>query len=222
MAAIDASGFCAFSAAGLLADGVCDLDELAAATAPASLEPRSGRGLLAAGASIVAVARDLARRYGARATDDPPDGAPAELTQPGMWPEYSSMRATESWEHLGRASILERAEATLAREAPVEPAPAIARDRPRGRGQVRLRCVGPLARELGSSLRVALELPAPLADVLAAVARDHPHSARFLLREGEPLAAAYRAARRLLPEELLEDGDELDLVVALSGGSSLS
>ncbi|HEV8113063.1 MAG TPA: aldehyde ferredoxin oxidoreductase N-terminal domain-containing protein [Planctomycetota bacterium] len=214
MAAIDASGFCAFSAAGLLADGVCTLDELADAIAPAALEPRTGRGLLAAGASIVAVARDLARRYGARTDEDPP----AELSAPGMWPEYARLRGSESF---GPGSILERAERLLEEES-AKPAAAVPPERARRPGHVLLHCVGPLARELDGVTRLELGLPAPLVDVLAAIVREHPRAQRYLLRDRESLAAAYRASRRLLPEDLVNDGDELDLVVALSGGSSLS
>ena len=46
MAAIDASGFCAFSAGGLLADGVCDTDEAMAASGSAVAALRLGLNVL--------------------------------------------------------------------------------------------------------------------------------------------------------------------------------
>ena len=81
VAGLDAVGFCAFSAAGLLADGVLDVDELARSILPPSLErPRDadwralapGERLLAAGANIVLLRRELNRRYGADAGPGPP------------------------------------------------------------------------------------------------------------------------------------------------------
>jgi hypothetical protein len=93
-------------------------------------------------------------------------------------------------------------------------------------GGVSLRCFGPLARELGAAagdgvVRLELDLPASLRDVLAAAASEHPRASRYLLQDGEPLAAAYRASLRLAAEDRVNDGDELDVVVALSGGASL-
>jgi hypothetical protein len=91
---------------------------------------------------------------------------------------------------------------------------------------VSLRGFGPLARELGAAssdglVRLDLDLPASLRDVLAAAAAEHPRARRLLLQDGEPLAAVYRASRRLAADARVEDGDELDVVVALSGGASL-
>jgi hypothetical protein len=97
----------------------------------------------------------------------------------------------------------------------------------RARGRVALCCHGPLAAELGSRdagdpVHVELELPATLAQVLAAAARDRPRAARHLLDGDRPVPAAYRSSRRLMPEDRIESGDVIDLVVALTGGRSLS
>ena len=221
MAGIDATGFCAFSAAGLLADGVASVDELAEKLAPPWIEDRSGRALLAAGASIVTVARDLARRYGAVPAE--PAG---DLAHEGMVPEYAALRglddsggpSEETWSRLGETSILDVGELpTLSGPAPGTELPVGAR------GRVRVRGSGPLGRALGDSpLEVALDLPASLRDVLSVAARLRPDAARHLLREGELVPAAYRRSRRLDAEDLVRDGDEIDLVVALSGGSPLS
>jgi aldehyde:ferredoxin oxidoreductase len=217
MAAIDTTGFCAFSAAGLLADGVATIDELAAVLAPPWIEARSGRALLAAGASIVAVARDLARRYGARAPE-----IHGELAHPGMYPEYAALRGLDTsggpseatWSSLGAGSILDVG--TL-REPPT------AKPARRAPGRVSLRGSGPLARALGAgAVDLDIDLPASLREVLAAAASARPNAAPHLVRDGEPVPAAFLRKRRLQAEDLLRDGDEIDLVVALSGGAPLS
>ncbi len=221
MAAIDATGFCAFSAAGLLADGVATVDELAAVLAPPWIAARSGRALLAAGASIVAVARDLARRYGSSSPE-----VRGELAHPGMVPEYAALRgldasggpSREVWSRLGEESILD---VGILRDAPT--AQRAASTAPRAPGRVLLRGSGPLARALGAgAVDLDLDLPASLREVLAAAASAKPGAAAHLVRDGEPVPAAFLRKRRLQAEDLLRDGDEIDLVVALSGGAPLS
>jgi hypothetical protein len=221
MAAIDATGFCAFSAAGLLADGVATLDDLAEVLAPPWIEHRSGRALLAAGASIVAVARDLARRYGTS-----PPGIPGNLTHAGMFPEYAALRGLDAsggvsekaWSRLGRESILDIAD--LGDPGTASRAPLRS---PRSPGRVLLRGSGPLARALGEpAVDLDIDLPASLREVLAAAAGARPKAAPHLVRDGEPVPAAFLGKRRLQAEDLLQDGDEIDLVVALSGGAPLS
>ncbi|MFN0007339.1 MAG: aldehyde ferredoxin oxidoreductase C-terminal domain-containing protein [Planctomycetota bacterium] len=227
MAGLDASGFCAFSAAGLLADGVCGLDDLARA-----LSFGSGRSLLAGGASILLVVRDLNRRWGARSEDDQPAWARESLREPGLWPEYSSWRGLDAsggpsaraWELLGEDALLDLAGASGSE--PIRASKRLA-TKIREHGRVHLRCHGPLARELGATgpadlVEVETDLPASLREVLAAAARDHPRARRHLLQRGAPVPAAYRVSRRLDPEDPVEAGDILDLVVALTGGRTLS
>jgi hypothetical protein len=223
MAGIDASGFCAFSAAGLLTDGVCGLDELARA-----LSLPGGRALLAGGASILTVVRDLNRRWGARGEDDFPAWARDSLREPGMWVEYARLRgldesggpSADTWSRIGRDEILDAG----AGFEPTEdvPARAPAPRAARAPGRVFLRCHGPLARELAGLVEVDVDLPANLREVLDAAARDHPRARRHLIQRGAPVPAAYRAARRLDPLDPIESGDILDLVVALTGGLPLS
>lgn len=233
MAALDATGFCAFSAAGLLADGVCGLDELARAlTIPA------GRSLLAGGASILTLVRDLNRRWGARSEDDHPAWAEASLREPGLWPEYARLRGLdesgapsgEAWDLLGQDAILDLGGILDPAGGRIPELERTARGSAaafRARGRVLLRCHGPLARELGASgpadlVGVEIDLPASLREVLDAAGRDHPRARRHLFQRGVPVPAAYRAARRLAPDDPIETGDILDLVVALTGGRSLS
>ncbi len=87
-AALDAVGFCAFSAAGLLADGVLTLDNLAAAVLPP--DPDSGVGAAAPGAALLDLGRRLVRARWqlaparARLARDPAD----PLEAPGLLPDY--------------------------------------------------------------------------------------------------------------------------------------
>jgi hypothetical protein len=231
MAAIDMTGFCAFSAAGLLADGLCSLDELAAWIAPRALSAAHGspgRRLLAAGASLSILERALNQAWRRGDALRAPAGELRERASwlgalwdhPGMWPEYARLRgldasgapAHETWERLADESILDvglpldDAQPNRAADDPPERRP----------GRVTLRAAGPLARALGRQSTVDTALPAPLRDVLlAASPKEAPIE---LVRGGALVAAAYRAERRLAPTDLVHDGDELDLVVALSGG----
>ncbi len=238
MAAIDMSGFCAFSAAGLLADGVCDVDELARWIAPETLRAECaadatrsiGERMLAAGASITTLQRALNARLGARSEEDRPAFARATLDRPQMWPEYASLRGLDesgapsraTWERVGEPSILDTRRPFLAAAPSVRCAPAAAGtlvEEPRSSGVVRLRASGLLERALGPDERVELVLPILLAQALREIERARPASKGMLLRaSGEIVPAVYRAACRLDARDLVRAGDELHLVVALSGG----
>jgi aldehyde:ferredoxin oxidoreductase len=189
VAALDAAGFCAFSAAGLLADGELDLEAFAGVLGAAD-----GAELIALGDAIVAVRRELAARWG-RA----PGAVPDELA--AMYAEYLACGASARPTGAFRSSPAAQA----------EPAAAAA-ELGSARGDVRLRLSGPLARKLGDEVSVELERPQPWGDVLAtAVSRD-PR------RAGALAANAYRAGRRLAPEDVVRPGDVVDLVVAIAGG----
>ncbi len=112
LAAIDASGFCAFSASALLADGLCTLDELALQILPSALlgpeldaewaELAPGERLLAAGASIALLRRALDEGLAAQSTDAHADPArdapldPPELAHPDLAPEYRRWRGLDA------------------------------------------------------------------------------------------------------------------------------
>jgi aldehyde:ferredoxin oxidoreductase/sulfur carrier protein ThiS len=194
-AALDATGFCAFSAAGLLSDGALDLDGLAARLDPEA-GPRPGRELLERGAALVELRREVARRLG-RAQRPPPP----ELAGPGLLPEY------ERWRALGWAAAAGEAAA-----APAPPAP----QRAAGAGGVLLlRSAGPLARRLGAELRLELAGPRRLGELLAELGAERGAA---LVRDGVLLAGAYRAGRRLDAGDEVLPGDEVDLVMAIAGG----
>jgi hypothetical protein len=99
--ALDATGACSFSAAGLLADGVVDLDGLARMVATeGALGDAPGRDLLAVGGALAAMARVAARPLEARPDDLPEDRA--------MLEEYKRLRG-EGLDWLDPAWGLEQA-----------------------------------------------------------------------------------------------------------------
>lgn len=220
-AAVDLSGFCAFSAASLLADGVCTLDELANAVAPpVVLErgPAPGLAWLAAGASMLILQREI----------DPAPPALSSLEspfdEPGMAREYHRWRGLEddgtpsqaARRAVGTAGVLEFA----ARE-PAEPRTEPERTRApvaaRRAGSIRLRAFGALARALGDE-PLCVETPLTLAELTSALERERPRAASRLVSGGRLLAAAYRRGTRVAEDDAIEDGDVLDLVLVTSGG----
>jgi aldehyde:ferredoxin oxidoreductase len=218
-AAIDSTGFCAFSAAALLCDGILGLDDLARWIAPSTAHGARSPGgeLLAQGAQFLHLVRDLDERWGAA----PPPPGP-EFS--GPWREYARLRGLD-----GRGRLTPRARESFEQGRPIaEVEPVAGADRPAqpqpvpasvAPGRVRLRCGAPLAEALGGESEIALELPAPLSVVLAEVARRAGPSAHLLLRDGRSLAVVYRAGERLAPAQAVRDGDELELLLVISGGA---
>lgn len=246
-AAVDATGFCAFSAGALLADGLVDLDQLAAWILPAGWggEGAPGRRLLALGASIALAARELEQHLGAPPDVDRPAWARQRLDRPGMLGEYRLLRGLDgegrprpaALAALGSEDLLVLGERALGVRAPARgEGPAPAAERARGeapaarivrgagrRGVVLLRAVGSLGDALaelaaGDEPRLELDLPAPLREVLEALVRRLPAAGPWLGSGGRSSALAYRAGRRLSPGDAVHDGDRLDLVVAIGGG----
>ncbi len=226
LAVVDAAGFCAFSAAALLADGIVSLDELASWIAPDAVREElgdDGRALLAAGATIVLLQRDLARAHGATADEDRPSFAVAELDRAGMLDEYRRFRGLDAAGQptdaarlaVGTLAVLDLhgEQADVVESAPLDPPGEV-----RHLGRVVLRATGPLGVALGSPRCVELLLPASLVEVLDAASLSHPDSRAWLVRNGHALPIAARHGQRLGRADQIVDGDELDLVLALSGG----
>ncbi len=290
LAAVDAAGFCAFSAAALLADGVLDLDALARWIAPDSVRAtlgEDGRALLAAGATIALLQRELASApvhsqrelasaqahsqrelasapahsqrelasaqahsqrelassqassqhlvassqahsqnewASSRGDDDRPAFAARELDRPGMLDEYRRFRGLDAdgsvtaaaREAAGTRAVLDlhgesESHAVAARDT-------AARATSRSPGVVVLNARGPLRAALGAPCRVRVDLPAPLVDVLESVAHANPAARAWLVREGTPIPVVTRRGVRIAGADAIRDGDELELVVALSGG----
>jgi aldehyde:ferredoxin oxidoreductase len=242
-AAIDAHGFCAFSAAGLLADGLLSLDELAEALmAPGHLaEVGGGRGveLIALGARLVAARHALAPPSArlARAADAALDPLEAD----GALPEYRAAVGLDERGVLAPAAHtppggarawlaaaierLEQRDAAARTPAPtvragscVAPA-ASEHEAQRGpTGSVTLAAGPSLAARLGGELHVALAGPGTVRAVLAEAERLRPACQGWLLRGLELLPAVHRAGARLGADDVLQPGDRLDLVLVIAGG----
>ena len=222
--ALDATGFCAFSAAALIGDGTCSLDELARGILPASLAAESGSSapgsrLLAMGEALVVLQRRLNRAWGGPGAMDLPDWARERLDRPGLWPEYRRRRGLDA-----RGDLLAVGPAPAG--APGDPpragtgAPAgVEASGPRARGVVTLTARGVLADTLGAECRVTLELPARLEQVLAVAAEAAPGTGVALLRGGRIVPGVWREGTRLAPRDAVRDGDRLDLLLVISGGS---
>lgn len=280
--AVDASGFCAFSAAALLLDGCATLDELAGALLPererSRADPRRrGETFLALGASIAlaqrALAAELAAELAARAharrgepprEDDsrveeargdetrdtshrdvdsraasPSDAVarvfPAseawleeERTHAEGWPEYARRRGLDAngapradlWARIGDPALLELAR-SRGPSAAIERAESAPRSHMRAAtrpGRVHIRASGALGAALGRELHVELALPCRVDELVRVLASEHPAAAAWLVRGGELVPSTWRGGARLDARTLVEDGDVLDLVVAISGG----
>lgn len=90
--------------------------------------------------------------------------------------------------------------------------------RARSPGVVVLNARGPLSAALGDPCRVRVDLPASLVEVLESVSDANPAARAWLVREGTPIPVVTRRGVRVAGAEAIWDGDELELVVALSGG----
>lgn len=122
-AALDATGFCAFSAAALLADGVADADELARWILPAAwrgAEEERGsaaNALQSLGASVVLVQRALNRAWGEPEGADAPAWARARIDTPDLLGEYRALRGVDARGAIDAAAWRQVGDDALAREA---------------------------------------------------------------------------------------------------------
>jgi len=232
--ALDLSGFCAFSAAGLLSDGVCSLDELAQWIAPAALlGDRSacvrgaGWALIEAGDALALLRRDLDARWGAPPGRDRPEWAREVLDLPGMWDEYSRLRGVGDDGRLsgeGRRRLEEGGGPDLAMlpaSARAAAAESSATDEPRpaaGAGRVTLRCSGSLAEVIGSECSLDVQGSVRLEDLLRRACGASAEVEDVIFRDGQPLPSAFRDGRRVDPKGWVSAGETVDLVLVISGG----
>ena len=97
VSALDATGFCAFSAAALLADGVGTLDDLARWVLPESARELAGPGerLLGIGEELVQLQLEIEARWGAPPRELAPS-ARTRLETNGLAPEYRALRGLDA------------------------------------------------------------------------------------------------------------------------------
>ena len=232
VAAVDAAGFCSFSAGSLISDSVVELDELARWLAPPEhLEPACAEDFLNLGATVVGLRRELGETWGAGENEARPEWARESLLRVGVLDEYSEARGLDARGvpselarealKVGRlysfgvdalAALDARAPApTKSGATPLEPGE-------QGTGRVRLQASGPLGERLGGRVELELLLPDSTEHVLARLAERYPEARSSLFNEEQLLAAVYRDGRLIAPSALVRAGDLLELVVAVSGG----
>lgn len=221
--AVDASGFCSFSFAGLVGDGFADIDEMSRWLRLPGLKP-GAEALLAAGASLALLQRELAERLGQQPDCDRPPWARGDLERPGMWDEYRLLRGLDpdgrvtppARAKIGRLELAHHAQAQLppVGDGPIRPAPPLVRET----GRVALNARGILAQHLGQAATFEGDLPRTLGSLLRALAAGHPAADAWLWQRGDSAVSVYRSGERLTLHDLVANGDRLDLVVAISGG----
>jgi len=234
VSAVNATGFCAFSTAGLLADGLSDLDALAAKILPRELREAGGEWaalgpgarLLAAGANLVLLRRALDAGR-AEADEERPAWARARLDEPGMLAEYKEWRGLddagvplpERLAALGTpAARTTRPVGVDGGAAATAPAAGPRASGVRVNGRVELRAMGTLRDALGGRTSCELPLPATVLEVLGVLAEGDEGARRRLLDGALPIPTVWRAGARLAPESTVEAGDVLELVTAIGGG----
>jgi aldehyde:ferredoxin oxidoreductase len=212
VAAVDATGFCAFSAAGLLADGLADLDRLAHWIAPGS---GGGDELLARGASIVLLRRQVQQQL--EELEELGTGAALEAQDGELAAELASYRAARGLDARGRP----RPEVWAALGT-------VALARPQSRPTPWPRSAPPAREHAMVATPVATPVAAPSARAARVQVRtvhgsgEHlvspPSVAGLLAQLDRPTHAVWRDGRRLAADEPLHDGDALDLVAVIAGG----
>ncbi len=221
IAGVDTLGICAFSVAGVLADGVLDVEQVAQAILPPGAsfpDSHSAAGeLLAVGAHTI----ELFRRLG---QDESPDPLPADLQGPAQ--EYARLRegTRAAW---GSARAGAPAEAFLAQAQALPGDPTMSSGRasalrisedPQGAVRIQVRAGSTLARRLPAQVELRFaELPTVL-DILTALARRHPRAAPWLVAQDRPVPAVAVAGAWVQDDFRIPSGSSVDLILALSGG----
>jgi aldehyde:ferredoxin oxidoreductase len=211
VAGLDSTGFCAFSAAGVLADGVMELGELAARLLGSSAGADPAEELLARGASLCLLARELTGSL-----ESPPE---AKLAEP--WAEYRALRgldavgavSPEVAASIGTHEVLRWQMALGIEELPEEQAAGAG-----GRGAVFFSGTGGIRRALGGSVEVPIDFPVTLRDALVVLSGQHVGVKDMLFVKEEAIVTAWRDGERVDLDSHLWDGDQLDLILAVGGG----
>jgi len=232
VAAVDAAGFCSFSAGSLISDHVVELDELARWLAPPALaEGSSAEGFLNLGATVVGLRRELAAIWGAGRNEEWPEWTREALLRVGVLDEYREARGLDEDGALGERAreALESGrsysfgvDALAARDArePTSANEVVTEVELEVQilGRVSLRASGPLGERLGGRVELELMLPDSAEHVLSQLAERSPEVRATLFNGDQLLAAVYRDGRLVAPSAFVRSGEVLELVVAVSGG----
>ena len=222
-AAVDVTGFCAFSASALLADGVLTLEELSACVPFRA----TGRDWLAAGAAVVALHREINGRDDEARSRDRVAKAHA-LPAAAVRGYYESV-------HRGVSAFIRG-------DAETAPSVDLSESATRLEGDavdshVVVHVAGSLATRLASypdvlegteaavhQGRMRLQVPVAaggesVRSVLERIAERAPRARGWLVREsGAPLPAVLIAGRSVPGEWHVQPGDELELLLVIPGG----
>ena len=204
--ALDCTGFCAFSAASLLADGLASVADLGERLAPRAMR-ESGLSMLDAGGVLATMQRRLNELWGVAANADRPEWTRESFDRPGAWDGYSRARGlTEegrvSSERWRAVEELRPWRVEFERPAAVERPVQSAERRP---GRIRWR--------VSSTRESDVELALPCT---AAEAVEAARASGFARLGAHP--AVFRDGVRLAPDELVRDGDRLALLEVVAGG----
>jgi len=209
VAGIDATGFCAFSAAGTLADGVIELDELAGELLGMPTERGATEALLAVGASLTLLALEVA------------GGSVGRAGRTQGLEEYWRLRGVDA-----EGNILPEVAASIGTPGVLrweqaadvlEPEPA--QREPEGqRGEVSFAAGGELGRALGGAVILSMHLPATLREALELLSAERAPARELLFVGDSPIATGWRDGERVDLDDVLADRDHLDLVLAVGGG----
>lgn len=216
---IDVSGFCSFSFAGLVGDGLASLDEMSLLLAIPGLKP-GGEAMLAAGACLALLQREL----GDGQALEHPEWSRADLLLPGMWDEYRLLRGLDAEGRVTEEALGKLGDLELARHGQAELPLLASADLPTvepgecSPGQVALNPGSMLVEQMGPSGRFDGDFPCTLGSLLRTLANSYPAARGFLWQKGESSISVYRGGERVGLDELVRNGDTLDLVVAISGG----
>lgn len=213
VAGIDSTGFCAFSAAGALADGVIELDELAGELLRMPTSRGATEALLATGASLTLLALEVS---GGTAPRSPQI---RDIQEP--WEEYWRLRGVdeegvilpEVAARIGTPGVLRWEEAADELELELPPS-----ESQQEAGRVSFAAGGELGRALGGTVVISMNLPSTLAVALEALSKERAQARELLFVDGLPIATGWRNGARVDLDEVLSDRDHLDLVLAVGGG----
>jgi hypothetical protein len=158
-----------------------------------------------------------------------------------MWDEYRALRGLdehgrptpEAGARLARAELCDLALASLGARPVSGPGtgPGTGAATPsagatpeagllaRAPGVVEVRGLGPLAADVGQRT-VPLALPATVLELVRELARCVPQAGPRLVARDLPVPAVLRDGHALAAGDLVHDGEHLDLVLAIAGGSA--
>ena len=233
---MDVLGLCAFSVAGVLADGVLTLDEVARAVLP---EPLRWPGAERPADAVLALGAHAIGAYQALDESAPFSGAPSGAEWSG-WQEacdeYFRLRAPiqrvapgepRRWPQGWGTAAFGRPPAFVCQPdcAPIRVAERAAQQPPGKTAhpaslptEITVSCGRTLAVKIPSPVHLSFPAPPTGLELLQALAAQYPQARDWLLREGRPIPALVVDGAAQNPDQSLPANAVVELVLAISGG----